>query len=54
MYREMGFTEQECREAIGERDDMAKATNEMGDKLRAEAQGFAKGFVRNFHKGLIK
>lgn len=54
MYREMGFTEQERREAIEERDGMAKAAGDLGDKLREEAQGFAKGFVKSFRKGILK
>lgn len=54
MYKEMGFTEKERREAIEERDGMAKAASDFGEKLKEEAQGFAKGFVKNFRKGLTK
>lgn len=54
MYREMGFTEQERQKAIKDRDGMAKAAGDLGDKLKEEAQGFAKGFVKNFRNGLSK
>lgn len=54
MFKNMGYTEIERRDAIAERENAKHAAQEMGDKFKHDAkdyaEGLAKSFRRRFHR----
>lgn len=50
MFKEMGYTEAERREAIAERDEARSAARETGEKLKQDAQSYVRGFANGFRR----